>query len=61
MTCLGYVRELARRGWGAVGVGGDITGYLVPTNLEESYGSPVSFHAFVRYRGRTGSAGAHIH
>ena len=26
--------------WGTLGVGGDVTGYLVPDNLSESYGSP---------------------
>lgn len=33
-----------------LGVGGDATGYLVPDNLQEAYGSPVSFHVFLRYR-----------
>ena len=36
---------------GRFGPGGDVTGYLVPDNLREAYGSPVSFHVFVRYRG----------
>ena len=35
----------------AVGVGGDLTGYLVPENLSESYGSPLSMHVYLRYRG----------
>src|SRR5687768_9358958 len=35
----------------AVGVGGDLTGYLVPENLSESYGSPLSMHGYLRYRG----------
>lgn len=56
---LGYVRDLTTRAWGTLGVGGDVTGYLVPDNLAESYGTPWSFHAFVRYRGKAGAA--HVH
>ena len=56
---LGYVRDVASRTWGAFGVGGDVTGYIVPDNLNESYGSPVSFHLFVRYRGKAGVT--HVH
>jgi hypothetical protein len=56
---LGYVRDVASRMWGAIGIGGDVTGYIVPDNLRESYGSPVSFHLFMRYRGRAGAA--HVH
>jgi hypothetical protein len=48
---LGYVRTIASREWGALGAGGDVTGYLVPGNLSESYGSPMSVHVFLRYRG----------
>ena len=51
---LGYLRTLASRSFGAIGVGGDFTGYLVPDNLRESYGSPLSFHVFVRIRGNAG-------
>jgi hypothetical protein len=58
---LGYVRDLSRRAWGTIGVGGDVTGYTVPANLAESYGSPLSFHIFARYRGRAGAPGAHVH
>lgn len=47
---VGYVREVVRSRAGAVGIGGDITGYVVPPNLRESYGAPVSIHAFLRYR-----------
>ena len=47
---LGYVREVLQTRVGAFGVGGDITGYVVPPNLQDSYGRPVSFHLFVRYR-----------
>lgn len=52
---VGYVRDVTRRAWGTLGVGGDVTGYLVPDNLSESYGSPASFHVFVRYRGKAGA------
>ena len=58
---LGYVRDLTRRSWGTIGVGGDITGYTVPANLSESYGSPLSFHIFARYRGRAGTPSTHVH
>jgi hypothetical protein len=51
---LGYVRDVSARAWGTLGVGGDVTGYLVPDNLAESYGRPWSFHGFVRYRGKAG-------
>jgi hypothetical protein len=52
---MGYVRDVAAPAWGTFGIGGDITGYLVPKNLSESYGSPVSFHVYLRYRGRAGA------
>ena len=48
---IGYVNDFVRKNWGRLGAGGDVTGYLVPDNLSESYGSPVSFHVFLRYRG----------
>jgi hypothetical protein len=56
---LGYIRDVVSQTWGTFGVGGDVTGYIVPDNLSESYGSPLSFHLFVRYRGRAGAA--HVH
>jgi len=56
---LGYVRDVAAPSWGTWGIGGDITGYRVPANLRESYGSPLSFHVFVRYRGRAGTLHPH--
>jgi hypothetical protein len=58
---VGYVREIARPRWGGFGIGGDITGYRVPANLRASYGTPASFHLFVRYRGRAGGLPAHVH
>jgi hypothetical protein len=56
----GYVRDWWRGPGGSFGTGGDITGHIVPANLQESYGAPVSFHAFVRYR-LPARAGAHVH
>jgi hypothetical protein len=58
---LGYVRDVASVKWGDFGAGGDITGYIVPDNLKESYGSPWSFHVFVRYHGRAGARTDHVH
>ena len=46
----GYVRDLVTNRFGRIGVGTDVTGYRVPANLEPSYGSPLSFHAFLRWR-----------
>jgi hypothetical protein len=57
----GYIRDVAAPEWGTFGVGGDVTVYRVPQNLSESYGSPVSFHVFVRYRGRAGERMNHVH
>ena len=57
----GYVRDIIKRSFGRFGIGGDITGYLVPDNLEEPYGSPVSFHIFLKYDGRFGAVMNHIH
>ena len=58
---LGYVRDIANRSFGRFGIGGDVTGYLVPANLEESYGAPWSFHVFLRYRGFFGARIDHSH
>ncbi len=56
---LGYVRDVRTRSWGRLGLGGDLTVYHVPANLQESYGSPLSFHVFARVRARAGSAAPH--
>jgi hypothetical protein len=58
---LGYMRDVVSRSFGTFAVGGDLTGYQVPDNLSESYGSPLSFHVFLRYRGRAGARLDHIH
>jgi len=47
---IGYVREVWMARDARLGIGSDVTGYLVPDNLRESYGAPVSFHVFLRYR-----------
>ena len=58
----GYARDLVQSVRGTLGVGGDITAYGVPANLKESYGAPLSFHVFLRFRGATGSkVGTHTH
>jgi hypothetical protein len=59
---LGYVRNLLQSPAGAIGIGGDVTAYRVAANLREGYGSPLSFHVFLRYRAparRTGTT--HVH
>ena len=53
--------DVAAPKWGNFGVGGDVTGYIVPDNLKESYGSPWSYHVFVHYRGRAGARMDHVH
>jgi hypothetical protein len=59
---VGYVRDWWSGRGGSLGTGGDVTGYHVPANLEESYGTPLSFHAFVRYRLPAKAAGgSHVH
>jgi hypothetical protein len=58
---LGYSRDVVSRPFGTFAIGGDVTGYRVPDNLSESYGSPVSFHVFLRYRGRAGAPLHHNH
>jgi hypothetical protein len=61
---LGYSHSLwpnAAKQWGSLALGADITGYVVPDNLKTSYGSPLSFHVFLRYRGRAGQASTHVH
>jgi hypothetical protein len=59
---LGYTRDVAARLFGKIGIGGDVTMYYVPLMLQESYGAPVSVHAFVRYRfGTAPAAAVHQH
>jgi hypothetical protein len=58
---VGYVRDLLRTRAGSFGIGGDVTGYAVPANLEDSYGAPASFHLFLRYRARNPAQSSHTH
>jgi hypothetical protein len=58
---IGYLRDVVSRSIGTFAIGGDATGYLVPDNLRDAYGSPWSFHVFVRYHGRAGARLSHIH
>ena len=46
----GYVFDVVQSRAGLVGIGGDVSVYRVPSNLTENYGTPVSFHLFLRYR-----------
>jgi hypothetical protein len=56
---LGVIRGIWITRVGRVGLGADATGYLVPENLKFAYGSPTSFHVFVRFR--TDRASSHTH
>jgi hypothetical protein len=56
----GYLFNFLETKMGNFGVGADVTGYSVPLNLEEAYGSPSSYHMFVHYSLRGQSAG-HVH
>ena len=47
---LGHVYDLLEARAGRLGVGGDVTVYYVPPNLQDNYGAPASFHVFLRYR-----------
>jgi hypothetical protein len=47
---IGYVRDVSSTGWGRVGVGGDATVYRLSDDLLLPYGSPQSFHLFLRWR-----------
>ena len=48
----GYVFDIVRSRAGQFGIGGDVTVYRVSQNLLDNYGSPASFHVFLRYRPR---------
>jgi hypothetical protein len=59
---IGYVYDIADRPWGRLGAGADATLYNVGENLVEDFGSPHSFHVFLRYRPEARSAAAaHVH
>jgi hypothetical protein len=46
---VGYLFNVLQTKVGTFGVGGDVTGYSVPPNLKEPYGSPSSYHVFLHY------------
>jgi hypothetical protein len=57
---LGYVRDLPSIGSTRIGIGVDATVHRTSADLVEYYGSPHSYHVFLRWRpDRT--APAHIH
>jgi hypothetical protein len=56
---LGYIYDIAESRAGRFGIGGDVTVYYVPPNLENNYGRPASFHVFLRYR--PNKVAAHVH
>ena len=59
---LGYTRSLVALPGGPLSAGVDVTGYLVPGNLHEAYGTPVSIHVFVRHRlSWPRSSAPHVH
>ncbi len=52
---VGYTRDVLAGAFGLIGIGGDTTMYYVPRALQETYGAPLSFHVFARYRFGTSS------
>jgi len=56
----GYLFNFLKTKAGVFGVGADLTRYSVPENLNDSYGSPSSYHVFVHYSLRGQGAG-HVH
>ncbi len=57
----GYVRNVMQTAAGTVGIGADVTAYGVPANLRDSYGAPLSFHVFLRYRAGPRPRSTHVH
>lgn len=45
---LGYARQIQTSPLGRLLAGADLTGYAVPDNLAEPYGSPLSVHVFLQ-------------
>jgi hypothetical protein len=58
---VGYTRDLISKAFGRIGIGGDTTMYYVPLMLQETYGAPLSFHVFLRFRFGTSQAGVEHH
>jgi hypothetical protein len=57
---VGYVREIATLAWSRLGIGADMTVHRTSQDLVEYYGSPKSYHLFLRWR-PSAIAPAHIH
>jgi hypothetical protein len=57
---LGYVQDLPLDGWSRIGVGADITVHRTSADLIEFYGSPHSYHVFLRWRPAQTSS-HHVH
>ena len=57
---VGYIRDLPVFG-ALVGVGADVTVYDTSQDLVEYYGSPHSYHVFLRWRPTRSAAAAHVH
>jgi hypothetical protein len=65
---LGYIHAITASRAGELAVGGDVSGYLVPDNLKDSYGQPWSVHLYIHYQLAAAGASrgqrtptAHIH
>ena len=58
---LGYLHDVVAVGDGMLSLGADATVHDVPVNLQESYGSPRSFHVYVRYALHVPAAAMHHH
>jgi hypothetical protein len=57
----GYVRDVVVTQYGRFGLGGDMTTYWVARNLRDSYGTPFSYHVFVRFRSTLTMTDEHVH
>jgi hypothetical protein len=57
---LGYIWDLPIDLGGRFGIGADITGYKTSADLETYFGSPHSYHVFLRWR-PTRTSSAHVH
>jgi hypothetical protein len=57
---IGYVRELPIPGLDRFGIGADVTVHDTSQDLAEYYGSPKSYHVFLRWRPSLAPA-AHVH
>ena len=57
---LGYIHDIPQVTHGRLGIGADLTAYHVADNMLAYYGSPHSFHVFLRWRPHATSM-AHMH